>query len=200
VPQVTTWRTLDCTALEALRRELGVSPLPVVVRALAETCAAHPWLNGSYRADLGQIHLHRSVHVGVATDTERGLLVPVVRDAGTRSITQIAAEIDRLAAAAREGSLTPAEMTGGTITVTNTGSYGSEAGTPILNPPQGAILALGVIEPRALVVDGRVLARPACTMSLTFDHRLLDGATAGRAFGDLVDLLGSPQRLARLPR
>jgi pyruvate/2-oxoglutarate dehydrogenase complex dihydrolipoamide acyltransferase (E2) component len=91
-------------------------------------------------------------------------------------------------------------MVGGTITVTNTGSYGSEAGTPILNPPQGAILALGVIEPRALVVDGRVEARPACTMSLTFDHRLLDGATAGRAFGDLVGLLGDPERLAALPR
>jgi pyruvate dehydrogenase E2 component (dihydrolipoamide acetyltransferase) len=200
VPQVTTWRTLDCTALEAVRRELGVSPLPVVVRALAEVCSAHPWLNGSYRGDLGQIHLHRAVHVSIATDTERGLLVPVVRDAGTQTIGQIAAEIDRLAAAARDGSLTPAEMVGGTITVTNTGSYGSEAGTPILNPPQGAILALGVIEPRALVVDGRVEARPACTMSLTFDHRLLDGATAGRAFGDLVGLLGDPERLAALPR
>lgn len=200
VPQVTTWRTVDCTALEAFRAELGLSPLPILVRALAEVCRDHPWLNGSYRADLGEIHLHRHVHVGIATDTERGLLVPVVRDVGSLGITAVAAEIARLAEAARAGALAPADMAGGTITVTNTGSYGSEAGTPILNPPQGAIVALGVIEPRALVVGGRVEARPACTLSLTFDHRLLDGATAGRAFGALVDLLEDPERLRALPR
>ncbi|GBC86918.1 Dihydrolipoyllysine-residue acetyltransferase component of pyruvate dehydrogenase complex [bacterium HR12] len=171
-----------------------------MVRALAEVCREHPWLNASYRADLGEIHLHRKVHVGIATDTERGLLVPVVRDVGSLGITEVAAEIARLAEAARAGRLAPADMAGGTITVTNTGSYGSEAGTPILNPPQGAILALGVIEPRALVVEGRVEPRPACTLSLTFDHRLLDGATAGRALGALVGLLEDPGRLRALPR
>jgi pyruvate/2-oxoglutarate dehydrogenase complex dihydrolipoamide acyltransferase (E2) component len=200
VPQVTTWRTVDCTALEAFRAERGLSPLPILVRALAEVCRDHPWLNGSYRADLGEIHLHRRVHVGIATDTERGLLVPVVRDVGSLGITAVAAEIARLAEAARAGTLAPADMAGGTITVTNTGSYGSEAGTPILNPPQGAIVALGVIERRALVVGERVEARPACTLSLTFDHRLLDGATAGRAFGALVDLLEDAERLRALPR
>lgn len=200
VPQVTTWRTVECSALEAFRAELGVSPLPVVVRALAEVIGEHPWLNGSYLAERGEIHLYRRVHAGVATDTERGLVVPVVRDVGAMGIGQIADEIGRLATAAREGVLAPSDMAGGTITVTNTGSYGSEAGTPILNPPQGAILALGVIEPRALVADGEVVARPACTMSLTFDHRLLDGATAGRAFGTLVALLEDPVRLTGLPR
>ncbi len=200
VPQVTTWRTVDCSALEAFRAELGLSPLPIVVRALAETCREHPWLNGAYLPDRGEIHLHRLVHVGVATDTERGLLVPVVRDVGSLGIGAVAAEIARLAAAAREGTLTPTDAAGGTITVSNTGSYGSEAGTPILNPPQGAILALGAIGPRALVVGDRVEARPACTLSLTFDHRLLDGATAGRAFGALVALLEDPERLRALPR
>jgi len=200
VPQVTTWRTVDCSTLEALRGKLGVSPLPIVVRALAEVCQEHPWLNGSYLPERGEIHLHRKVHVGVATDTERGLLVPVVRDVDALGIEDVASEIARLATAAREGSLATADMAGGTITVTNTGSYGSEAGTPILNPPQGAILGLGVIEARALVVGGRVQARPACTMSLTFDHRLLDGATAGRAFGALVAILEDPERLAELPR
>jgi pyruvate dehydrogenase E2 component (dihydrolipoamide acetyltransferase) len=198
VPQVTTWRTVDCSALEAFRTGLGVSPLPVVVKALAEVCLEHRWLNGSYLAETGEIHLYRGVHVSIATDTERGLLVPVLRDAQDRGVTEIGAEIGRLADLARAGGLAPADMAGGTITVTNTGSYGSEAGTPILNPPQGAILALGVIEPRALVVDGRVEARPACTMSLTFDHRLLDGATAGRAFGALVEILEDPGRLAAL--
>jgi 2-oxoisovalerate dehydrogenase E2 component (dihydrolipoyl transacylase) len=198
VPQVTTWRTVDCSALEAFRAGLGVSPLPVVVKVLAEVCLEHRWLNGSYLAEAGEIHLHRGVHVSIATDTERGLLVPVLRDAQERGVREIAAEIARLAELARAGGLAHADMAGGTITVTNTGSYGSEAGTPILNPPQGAILALGVIEPRALVVDGKVEARPACTMSLTFDHRLLDGATAGRAFGALVEILEDPGRLAAL--
>ncbi|HZP90766.1 MAG TPA: dihydrolipoamide acetyltransferase family protein [Actinomycetota bacterium] len=200
VPQVTTFRTLDCSALEALRGELGVSPLPVVVRALAEVCTAHRLLNASYLPDEGEIRLHLAVNVGIATDTERGLVVPVVRDVGALGIREVAAEIRRLATLAREARLAPADMAGGTITVTNTGSYGSEFGTPILTPGQGAILALGAIEQRALVVGGMVTARPACTLSLTFDHRLLDGATAGRAFGDLVALLESPERLEGLPR
>lgn len=199
IPHVTAFRTLDCTALEAFRRELGVSPLPIVVRALAEICKEHRALNASYMGDRGQIWLHRRVHVGIATDTERGLLVPVVRDAAEGTIGHIAAEIERLAAAARDGSIRIQELNGGTITVTNTGSYGSEFGTPIINPPQSAILGLGVIEPRALVIDGQVVARPACTLSLAFDHRLLDGATAGRAFGDLVSLLESRDQLEALP-
>jgi pyruvate/2-oxoglutarate dehydrogenase complex dihydrolipoamide acyltransferase (E2) component len=91
VPQVTTWRTVDCSALEALRRGLGVSPLPVVVRALAEVCVEHPWLSGSYLAERGEIHLHRRMHIGIATDTERGLVVPVVRDVGTMGIGEVAA-------------------------------------------------------------------------------------------------------------
>ena len=200
VPQVTTFRTLDSTALEAFRREAGLSPLPIVVRALADVCKEHRSLNASYMAEQGQIWLHRRVHVGIATDTERGLLVPVVRDVGDLSLGEVAAEIQRLASAARDGSIRIEEMTGGTITVTNTGSYGSEFGTPIINRAQAAILGLGAIAPRALVVDGEVVARPACTLSLTFDHRLLDGATAGRAFGDLVAALSSPDRLGALPR
>jgi pyruvate/2-oxoglutarate dehydrogenase complex dihydrolipoamide acyltransferase (E2) component len=200
VPQVTTFRTLDSTALETFRREAGLSPLPIVVRALADVCKEHRSLNASYMAEQGEIWLHRRVHVGIATDTERGLLVPVVRDVGDLTLGEVAAEIQRLASAARDGSIRIEEMTGGTITVTNTGSYGSEFGTPIINRAQAAILGLGAIAPRALVVDGEVVARPACTLSLTFDHRLLDGATAGRAFGDLVAALSSPDRLEALPR
>ncbi len=200
VPQVTTFRTLDSTELEAFRREAGLSPLPIVVRALADVCRDHRSLNASYMAEQGEIWLHRRVHVGIATDTERGLLVPVVRDAGDRTLADIAAEIERLASAARDGSIRIEEMTGGTITVTNTGSYGSEFGTPIINRAQAAILGLGAIAPRALVVDGQVVARPACTLSLTFDHRLLDGATTGRAFGDLVATLSSREGLEALPR
>lgn len=200
IPHVTTFRTVDCSHLEAFRAELGVSPLPVVIRALAGIVQNHPMMNASFHAASGAIHIHRHCHVGVATDTDRGLVVPVVRGVGDLGIAGVAAEILRLVEAARAGTIAPAEMTGGTITVSNTGSYGSEFGTPIINPPQGAILALGVIEPRALVVEDEVVARPACTLSLSFDHRLLDGATAGRALGDLVDLLESRARLEALPR
>jgi len=101
---------------------------------------------------------------------------------------------------ARSNALTRDDTVGPTIAVTNTGSYGSEFGTPLLNPGHAVTIALGVIEPRALVIDGSVQARPACTLSLTFDHRVLDGATVGRAFGALVELLESRERLDALPR
>jgi 2-oxoisovalerate dehydrogenase E2 component (dihydrolipoyl transacylase) len=142
--------------------------------------------------------VHRRVHVGIATDTERGLLVPVVHDADRLGVPAIADRIAELAAAARNGTLTPGAMTGHTITVTNTGSYGSEAGTPLLNPPDAVVVALGAIEPRALVVEGGVVARPACTLSVTFDHRVLDGAALGRAMNDLVAILQDEQALRSL--
>ena len=198
IPQVTTFRTLDCTALESMRRDLGVSPLPVVVAALCRTIAVHPALNAAWTAD-GLLE-RPDVHVGIAADTERGLVVPVVRDAGAMTVGALAAEIKRLAEAARTGSLSPDELTGATIAVSNTGTYGSEAGTPILSPGTSVTLAVGVIEPRALVVDGEILVRPACTISCTFDHRALDGATVGRALTDLVATLTSAERLGDLPR
>jgi pyruvate dehydrogenase E2 component (dihydrolipoamide acetyltransferase) len=198
IPQVTTFRTVDCTALDALRRELELSPLPVFIAALARTCASHPLLNASWEGD--GIHTSRSVHIGIAIDTERGLMVPVLRNAHTMGMASIAAEIRRLAEAARGGHLRPGDIHGATIGVSNTGSYGSEAGTPLLNPGNAVTVALGVIQPRALVVDGEVLARPACTLSLTFDHRVLDGAAAGRALTDLVSLLHDGERLRDLPR
>ena len=198
IPQVTTFRTVECTALDAVRRNLGVSPLPVFVRALTEVVKDHPMLNATWTDEA--LLVHDKVNVAIATDTERGLVVPVVMDAGSLGIGEIASEIDRLARAAREGSLNPTNTSGETIAVTNTGSYGSEFGTPLLNPGHAVTIALGVIAPRALVIDGAVEARPACTLSLTFDHRVLDGATVGRAFGALVALLESRERLDTLPR
>jgi pyruvate dehydrogenase E2 component (dihydrolipoamide acetyltransferase) len=198
VPQVTTFRTVDCTALDAVRRELAVSPLPIVVRALAEIRADHPMLNASWGED--RILVHRLVNVGVATDTERGLVVPVVKDVGSRGVGAISDEVKRLADAARGGSLKAEDVSGATIAVSNTGSYGSEAGTPLLNPGHAVTLAFGMIEPRALVVDGRVEARLAATISLTFDHRVLDGANVGRGLTALVDLLEDEARLRALPR
>ena len=199
IPQVTTFRTLDATALDEVRRDLEVSPLPVFLAALCRTVDAHPILNASWDADA--IVVHRAIHAGVAVDTDRGLLVPVVRDAGSRGIGGLAAEIARLAEGARAGTLGPGDLSGATISVSNTGSYGSEAGTPLLNPPGAVTIALGVIAPRALVTEGgAVEARPACTISLTFDHRVLDGAAAGRALTDLVTTLADLDALRELPR
>jgi 2-oxoisovalerate dehydrogenase E2 component (dihydrolipoyl transacylase) len=199
IPQVTTFRTLDATALETVRAELGVSPLPVFVAALCRTIAGYPILNATWADDA--IVVHATVHAGIAVDSERGLFVSVIHDAGSRGVSELSAEIRRLAEAARGGSLSPDEATGATISVSNTGSYGSEAGTPLLNPPGAVTIALGVIEPRALVTGGgAVEARPACTISLTFDHRVLDGAAAGRALTDLVDLLEDSDALRELPR
>ena len=198
IPQVTTFRTVDCTHLEAVRDELGVSPLPLFVRALAEIADGHPAINASWSRE--GVRLHRSVDVGIATDTDRGLVVPVLRDARSLGVGATSDEISRLAGAARTGALALADLAGATIAVTNTGSYGSEYGTPLLDPGHAVTIALGVIEPRALVVDGTVRPRPACTLSLTFDHRVLDGATVGRAFGALVRLLESREALERLPR
>ncbi|HEV8088565.1 MAG TPA: dihydrolipoamide acetyltransferase family protein [Actinomycetota bacterium] len=199
IPQVTTFRTVDCSALDALRRELGVSPLPVFIAALVRTVADHRTLNDGWVAD-HVIEHRKQVNVGVAVDAPEGLIVPVIRDAGSRGIREVATEIERLAAAARDGHLHPDELTTATIAVSNTGSYGSEAGTPILSPGTSVTIALGVIQPRPLVIDGAVVARLAAMLSMTFDHRVLDGATAGRALTDLVSLLESPERLGGLPR
>ena len=199
IPHVTTFRTVDCTELEALRGELGTSPLPIVIAALCRVIDGHPLLNAEWSVDA--ILAHRSVHVGVAVDTERGLVVPVLRSAGGLGIAAIADGVRRLAAAARAGALRPEDLAGATISVSNTGSYGSEAGTPLLNPPNAVTIAVGAIHPRALVTSGgAVEARPACTLSLTFDHRVLDGAAAGRALTDLVDLLQDADGLRALPR
>jgi pyruvate dehydrogenase E2 component (dihydrolipoamide acetyltransferase) len=155
-------------------------------------------LNATWTDDA--IILHDRVNVGIATDTERGLVVPVVQDAGALGIQDLGAEIGRLAEGARSGGLSAADVSRATIGVSNTGSYGSEAGTPLLTPGCSVTLAIGVIEPRPLVSNGAVVARPACTLSLTFDHRVLDGAAAGRALNDLVDGLRSREPLRDLPR
>jgi 2-oxoisovalerate dehydrogenase E2 component (dihydrolipoyl transacylase) len=197
IPQVTVFRTVDCTALEARRGELGTSPLPLVIAALTRTVAEHPALNARWHD--GDVEDRAAINVGLAVDTERGLVVAVLREAASHGIADLSTEIKRLADAARSGSLTPAAMTGATVAVSNTGSYGSEAGTPILSPGTSITLAIGVIGPRALVVDGEVVARPACTLSCTFDHRVLDGATVGRALTDLVHRLENQQALGDLP-
>jgi 2-oxoisovalerate dehydrogenase E2 component (dihydrolipoyl transacylase) len=199
IPQVTTFRTVDCTELQSFRSTIGVSPLPVLIAALCRVIDEHPLVNAAWTKE--HIELRGKVNVGIAVDTDRGLTVPVLRGAEAQGIEEIAIEIARLAEGARSGTLAlEDQVSTATIAVSNTGSYGSEAGTPILSPGTGATLAFGVIQPRALVVDGEVVARPAATISLTFDHRVLDGAAAGHALTYLVALLESPEALGGLPR
>jgi pyruvate dehydrogenase E2 component (dihydrolipoamide acetyltransferase) len=205
IPHVTTFHTADATWVDALRRELTeesgtkVSPLAVVIRALVEILGRHPKLNSTYDTEAGEHVLRGEYHVGIATDSERGLMVPVVRDVDRRGIVTLARDIAEVVGAARDGKATPDQLTGSTITVSNVGTFGSSYGTPIINFPEAAILALGTIEPRALVVEGRVEARTAVTLSLSFDHRIIDGADADRAMRDLRQLLESPFRLGALP-
>jgi 2-oxoisovalerate dehydrogenase E2 component (dihydrolipoyl transacylase) len=206
IPHVTTFLTVDATNLEAFRSELQqqtgsrLTALPIVVRGFIEVIKEFRALNASFDTEASEIVLRGDVHVGIATDTERGLLVPVVRHADGFGIQELAGEMGRLVRAAREGTSAPEDLTGSTVTLSNVGSFGAEYGTPIINHPESAILAIGVIEPRALVVDGQVEARPAVTLSLSFDHRVLDGAEAGRAMRSLGELLESPFRLGALPR
>jgi 2-oxoisovalerate dehydrogenase E2 component (dihydrolipoyl transacylase) len=159
IPQVTTFRTVDCTALEAVRTSSGISPLPIVAAAVCRTVEQHPIINATWAED--RILVHGTVNLGVATDTDRGLMVPVVRDAARRGLADMHAEIRRVADAARSGSLAVADAVNPTIGISNTGTYGSEAGTPLLTPGCAVTLAIGVVAPRALVVDGAVVARPA---------------------------------------
>jgi 2-oxoisovalerate dehydrogenase E2 component (dihydrolipoyl transacylase) len=197
IPQVTTFRTVDCAALEEARAERGLSPLPYLIAALAAVYPSHPLINASWHDTV--IRTYRHMHVGLAVDSPRGLMVPRLHGADASGLAALAAEIRRLADEAREGTVVPEEVSGPvTIGVSNTGSYGSEAGTPLLTPGCAVTVAMGVIAPRALVVDGVVTARPACTISVTFDHRVLDGAAAGRALTDLVALLEDPARLRDL--
>ena len=206
IPHVTTFLTVDCTWLLAFREELSrqsgsrITPLPIIVRALVDVCRDHPMLNATWQDDGPTIEVFGHVHVGIAADTEQGLMVPVVHDAGSLGILELAGEMARLVEAARTGRARPNELFGSTITVSNVGTFGAEFGTPIINHPEAAILAVGVIEPRALVVDGDVVARSAATLSLSFDHRVMDGAEAGRALKTLGELLESPFRLGALPR
>ncbi len=206
VPHVTTYLTVDATALVELRDELAfetdvkVTALPIVVRALAEVVRDHPKLNAWFDPATREIVLKPSMHAGIATDSPAGLVVPVVRDVAERGILDLAAEIRELVARAREQKAALEELQGSTITVSNVGSFGAEYGTPIVNQPEVAILAIGVIEQRALVVRGVIEARPVSTFSLSFDHRVLDGAEAGRALEALRGLLQDEDRLRLLPR
>ena len=176
----------------AAQRGLHLSWLCFLIKALTLVLERFPLLNSSLDAEKQEIVLHRALHIGVAVDTPDGLLVPVVRNARRLSIFDLAAVLQDFSQRARERRLTPAELKGGTFTVSNYGAVGGMWGTPVINPPEAAILGIGRIEEAAVVRDGQVAARPLIPLSLSFDHRIIDGATAQRFLNALVEHLENP--------
>ncbi|WP_348789306.1 dihydrolipoamide acetyltransferase family protein [Leifsonia sp. NPDC080035] len=204
VPAFTATASADVTELLALRVRLNDAARPgvkisvndLVVKAVALTLREHPALNASYAPDGGgQTLLHGRVDVGVAVDAPSGLVVPVVRAADTSSLSAIAGQTRALAQRAADRALTADEMSGGTFTVSNLGMYGVEQFTAIINPPQGAILAVGSAHETLTLTDGEVTARRRLRYTLTCDHRIIDGAAAGRFLATLTELLQSPLAL-----
>ena len=206
IPHFTEYGLFDASKLVALRQRLKGEPtyagahltfLPFFVRALTRAVAAHPIMNSRWDEEGSAIVLLRRINVGIATDTPRGLVVPVVRDAAARSLAQVAAECERLVGLAREGRLDPGSMTGGTITITNVGAMGPvETGAPIINAPEVCIIGFGAIKPRATVVGDALAVRPGAWISISCDHRVVDGASAAQFMGGLIASLEEPEALA----
>ena len=171
---------------------LRLTYLPFIVKALALSLERFPLLNSTFDEAGGEIVLHRKINIGFAVDTPEGLLVPVIRDIRCRSILELTASLQDLSRRARERKIAPDELRGGTFTVSNYGALGGLWGTPIINPPEAAILGVGRIEEAAVVRDGQVVARPMVPLSLTFDHRIIDGATAQRFLNALIDHIENP--------
>lgn len=186
--QLTLNASADARALQALRKRFKESPEALGLRgitindlvlfAVARTLPAFPGLNALFTG--AEIQQHRSVHLGVAVDTAKGLMVPVVRSAETLTLRQLSGEAKRLAAACQAGKITPDELNGGTFTVTNLGAFGIESFTPVLNPPQVAILGVCAIQPKPLDVGDKVKFVPHIGLSLTINHQVVDGAPAAR--------------------
>ena len=195
---VTIFTEVDATELVALRTRLkddgiNVSYNDLLVFIVARALRDHPALNATQVGDA--IHYLEPIHIAVAVDTERGLLVPVIRDADKKGLAQISAEFAALAQAAKEGRSQPDDLTGGTFTITNLGMYEIDGFTPIINPPQCAILGVGRIIEKPVGRDGQIVLRKMMVLSLSFDHRLVDGAPAARFLQQVKRLVERPHLL-----
>ncbi|MFD4030517.1 dihydrolipoamide acetyltransferase family protein [Streptomyces sp. NPDC058637] len=207
IPDATCWVDADATELMAARAAMNgaggsatapkVSVLALLARICTAALARFPELNSTVDTEAREIVRLREVHLGFAAQTDRGLVVPVVRDAHSRNVESIGAEIARLTGAARAGKLTPAELTGGTFTLNNYGVFGVDGSTPILNLPEVAMLGVGRIVPKPWVHQGELAVRQVVQLSLTFDHRACDGGTAGGFLRYVADCVEQPAVLLR---
>ena len=200
-PHATVFLTVDVTATMDLLRRLRtrpayegirLSPLTMAAKAACVLLGRHPDLNSRWDEQGRQIIRYRYVNLGIAAATERGLLVPNIKDAQALDLHGLAAAINELTATARAGRSQPSTLTGGTFSISNVGSFGVDAGTPILNPGEAAILALGAVRRIPWEHEGAIALREVMTLSLSFDHRLVDGEQGSRFLADLGDVLREP--------
>jgi 2-oxoisovalerate dehydrogenase E2 component (dihydrolipoyl transacylase) len=203
-PHVTEFLQVDVTeTMAAVRRvrdlpefaDLRVSPLLFVARALLVAVARHPLINSSWDAAAEEIVVKHYVNLGIAVAADRGLIVPNIKDAGALSLPELARSLQALAETGRAGKATPADLAGGTITITNVGVFGVDAGTPILTPGEAAILAFGQVKDTPWVVDGQLVVRQVSTLSLSFDHRIVDGELGSAVLRDVGAMLADPVRM-----
>src|SRR5215470_13512318 len=196
--QIDMTETMAATArLRALPEFAGirVSPLLLVARALMVAVGRHPMINSSWDEEAQQIVVRHYVNLGIAAATERGLIVPNIRDAHALSLPGLARALAELAETARAGRATPADLRGGTITITNVGVFGVDTGTPILTPGEAAILALGQVRDAPWVFEGALAVRSVTTLALSFDHRIVDGDLGSAVLRDIGAMLEDPLRM-----
>ncbi|MBM9620415.1 dihydrolipoamide acetyltransferase family protein [Streptomyces zhihengii] len=203
-PHVTEFVTLDVTRTMKLVEELKadkdmaglrVNPLLLIAKALLVAIKRNPGINASWDEAAQEIVQKHYVNLGIAAATPRGLIVPNIKDAHDKTLPELAAALGDLVATAREGKTTPAAMQGGTVTITNVGVFGVDTGTPILNPGESAILAVGAIKLQPWVHKGKVKPRQVTTLALSFDHRLVDGELGSKVLADVAAVLEQPKRL-----
>ncbi|MGW5279204.1 dihydrolipoamide acetyltransferase family protein [Streptomyces collinus] len=203
IPDATCWVDADATELMRARAAMNaagasrISLIALLARICAAALARHPELNSYVDTEAREVVRLDEVHLGFAAQTERGLVVPVVRDAHARDAESLTAEFARLTEAARTGTLTPAELTGGTFTLNNYGVFGVDGSTPIINHPEAAMLGVGRIVPKPWVHEGELAVRQVVQLSLTFDHRVCDGGTAGGFLRYVADCVEQPAVLLR---
>ena len=200
-PHVTEFVTVDATRtmrlVERLRdsrefRDVRLSPLAVLARAICVAVRRTPDVNARWDDEAGEIVIQRYVNLGIAAATPRGLVVPNIKDADRLPLRDLAVAINELAATAREGKTPPSDMTGGTMSITNVGVFGIDTGTPILPPGEAAIMAFGVVRQQPWVHRGKVKPRWVTTLALSFDHRLVDGEQGSRFLADVAAILEDP--------
>jgi pyruvate dehydrogenase E2 component (dihydrolipoamide acetyltransferase) len=208
IPQLTNFDDADVTELEDMReqskrdyadRGIKLTAMSFVIKAIASSLKRHPMLNASVDMESNTIIYKEYVNIGVAVDTERGLVVPVLRDADRKSISQIASELEELAGTVRDGKFDLEMLKGGTFTVSNLGSVGGTYSTPIINPPQVAILLVGRSRIVPHMNDEKLVARLMMPLSISYDHRLVDGAAAARFTNEVKSYLAAPGRLLLAP-
>jgi pyruvate dehydrogenase E2 component (dihydrolipoamide acetyltransferase) len=203
-PHVTEFLQVDVTETMAAARRarelpefagFKVSPLLFVAKALLIAAGRHPMINSSWDEAAQEIVVKRPVNLGIAVAAERGLIVPNVKGADALPLAGLARAIDELATTARAGKATPADLAGGTITITNVGVFGVDTGTPILMPGEAAILAFGMVRDMPWVVAGELAVRKVTTLALSFDHRIVDGELGSAVLRDVGSMLEDPVRM-----